>query len=76
MSGAWSRRLWAGGVGVAFLAGIGLAQTLPLPGASAQQQESRYAVEHATAAPEGAAGLQSLSEELASVAERVKARVV
>jgi serine protease Do len=76
MSGGWSRRLWAGGVGVAFLAGIGLAQTLPIPGASAQQQESRYAVEHPSAPPEGAAGLQNLSEAFASVAETIKPSVV
>ena len=76
MSDGWSRRLWAGGVGVAFLAGLGLAGSFSLPWASAQQQESRYAVEHPAAPPAGAANLQSLSEAFASVAETVKPSVV
>ena len=76
MSGGWSRRLWAGGVGVAFLAGAVMAGSLSMPGASAQQQESRYAVEHAPPASAGVANLQSLSEAFASVAETVKPSVV
>ena len=76
MSGSWSRRLWAGGVGVAFLAGAAMAGSLSMPGASAQQQESRYAVDHAPPASAGAANLQSLSEAFASVAETVKPSVV
>ncbi len=76
MSGGWSRRLWAGGVGVAFLAGAALAGSVSMPRASAQQQETRYAVDHAPPASAGAAGLQSLSEAFASVAETVKPSVV
>ena len=78
MSDRWSRRLLAGGMGLSFLTGLTLAGLLDLPGASAaQQQDSRYAVESA-APPElpGAAGLQTLSEAFASVAETVKPSVV
>jgi serine protease Do len=76
MSGGWSRRLWAGGIGVAFLAGAAVAGSMSTPRASAQQQDSRYAVEHAPAASAAAAGLQNLSEAFASVAETVKPSVV
>ncbi len=76
MSHGWSRRLWAGGVGVAFLAGLATGRLAPSPGADAQQQDSRYAVEHPAAPPAGAENLQSLSEAFASVAETVKPSVV
>ena len=78
MSDRWSRRLLAGGLGLSFMTGLLLAGLLHLPGTSAaQQQEPRYAVE-TTAAPDlpGAAGLQTLSEAFAAVAETVKPSVV
>ena len=76
MSEGWLRRLRAGSVGIASLAGLGIAGMVYLPGATAQQQDSRYAVEQPTAPPAGAANLQSLSEAFASVAETVKPSVV
>ena len=72
------RRLPVGGIVLAFLAGLILAGLLNLPGSSfAQQQDSRYAAGTATPPPPAAAaGLQSLSEAFASVAETVKPSVV
>ncbi len=76
MSDGWLRRLRAGSVGIASLAGLGVAGMIYLPGATAQQQDSRYAVEQPTAPPAGTANLLSLSEAFASVAETVKPSVV
>jgi serine protease Do len=72
------RRLRAGGVGLAFIAGLLLAGLLNLPGSSAaQQQDTRYAAGTTTPPPTPAAtSLQSLSEAFASVAEQVKPSVV
>jgi serine protease Do len=71
------RRFPLAGVVLAFLAGLLLAGLLNLPGFStAQQQDTRYAA-GATPPPAAAvAGLQSLSEAFASVAETVKPSVV
>ncbi len=77
MTEGWSRRLRAGGMGLSLLAGLLLAGLFQLPGySSAQQPDSKFAVE--TPAPDipAAAGLQSLSEAFASVAETVKPSVV
>ncbi len=71
------RRFPLGGVVLAFLLGLLIAGFLNLPGSSAAQQETRYAVTPAAPAPAaGAASLQSLSEAFASVAEAVKPSVV
>lgn len=71
------RRFPLGGVVLAFLLGLLIAGFLNLPGSSAAQQETRYAVTPAAPAPAaGAANLQSLSEAFASVAEAVKPSVV
>ncbi|HEX6107587.1 MAG TPA: Do family serine endopeptidase [Gemmatimonadales bacterium] len=78
MSQRWSRRLLAGGVSLSFLSGLLLAGLLNLPGATeAQQRDSRYAVE-STVPPDipGVAGLQTMSEAFAAVAETVKPSVV
>ncbi len=78
MSDRWSRRLLAGGMGLSFLSGLLLAGLLNLPGSTAaQQQDSRYTVESAApAALPGEAGLLTLSEAFAAVAETVKPSVV
>ncbi len=76
MSHGRLRRLTAGKVALSFLAGGLFAGVLQLPDtSSAQQQDSRYAVEQ-PAAPAGAANLQNLSEAFAAVAETVKPSVV
>ncbi|MDQ3427546.1 MAG: trypsin-like peptidase domain-containing protein, partial [Gemmatimonadota bacterium] len=79
MSDGWLRRLRSGSVGIAFLVGLGLAGMLVLPGFSAAQQpEARptTAAPAPQATPAAVAGLQSLSEAFASVAEQVKPSVV
>jgi serine protease Do len=76
MYDGWSRRLWAGGVGLSFLAGLLLAGSQHLPRVDAQQQDSRYAVEQPATPSAGSANLQNLSEAFASVAESVKPSVV
>ena len=79
MSDGWLRRLWSGSVAIAFLVGLGLAGMLDLPGFSAAQQSGARPTAAAPtpqAAPAAVAGLQSLSEAFASVAEQVKPSVV
>ena len=80
MSQGSLRRFPVVGSALAFLSGLLLAGVLNIPGFSeAQQQDSRYAVAETTRTatpPAGAAGLQSLSESFASVAEAVKPSVV
>jgi serine protease Do len=79
MTHGWLRRLWSGGVGLAFALGLLTAGFLHLPHQSEAQQQTGTLSGVSTetpALPPATASLQTLSEAFASVAELVKPSVV
>jgi serine protease Do len=71
------RRFPIGGTVLAFFSGLALAGALNIPGLSEAQQQGSLTAETAAPPPtEAVAGLQSLSEAFATVAEAVKPSVV
>ena len=79
MSHGWLRRLWSGGVGLAFALGLLIAGFFQLPyGSAAQQQGASYGTSASSngRVPPANASLLDLSEAFASVAEQVKPSVV